>query len=99
MINTGPTEKTLQKLFPPGTALRGVKVENSLATADFNKAFAKKREGSYEEFMMVNSIVMTLTEFPEVKRVQILVEGKKVTTLNGHMDLIDPLTRNKTLLK
>ena len=40
LINTEPTEKTLQHLFPPGTALLGVHFENSLATADFTKPFA-----------------------------------------------------------
>lgn len=49
--------------------------------------------------MLVGSIVDTLTEFPEVKQVQILIEGKKVETLGGHMDLTQPLTRMNDLLK
>lgn len=48
--------------------------------------------------MLCYAITNTLTEFPEIKKVQILVEGKKVITLSGHMDLEDPLTRNKSLL-
>ena len=48
--------------------------------------------------MLCYAITNTLTEFKEIKRVQILVEGKKVITLSGHMDIEDPLERNKTLL-
>ena len=54
--------------------------------------------GSYDEMMLCYAITNTLTEFPEIKRVQILIEGKKVITLSGHMDIEDPLTRNTTLL-
>lgn len=99
LVNTEPTSKTTQNLFPAGTKVLGVKVKDGIAYADFNKAFAKKGEGSYNELMMVNAIVATLTEVPGVKKVQILVEGNKITTLNGHLDLEDPLTRNQTLLK
>ena len=48
--------------------------------------------------MLCYAITNTLTEFPEIKRVQILIEGKKVTSISGHMDLEDPLIRNKDFL-
>ncbi len=99
LVNTEPTAKTAQNLFPPGTKVKGVTVKNGIAYADFNQAFAKKGQGSYSELMMVNAIVATLTELPEVKKVQIMVEGQKITTLNGHLDLEDPLTRNESFLK
>ena len=49
--------------------------------------------------MLVGSIVDTLTEFSEVKKVQILVEGKAVDTIAGHMDTEKPLSRMTGLLK
>lgn len=98
LLNTAPTSKTLQNLFPAGTKLRGVTVKNGIAYVDFNQAFAKKVPGSYTQLMMVNAVVATLTENPEVKKVQFLVEGKKLTVL-GQLDMADPLTRNQTLLK
>ena len=48
--------------------------------------------------MMVNAVVCTLTEFPEIKKVKFLVEGKEIDTISGHMDLLDPLTRNPDVL-
>ena len=78
---------------------RSLKIEqDGTAYADFTRELAKKGQGSYGEMMLCYAITNTLTEFPEIKRVQILIEGKKVITLSGHMDTEDPLTRNTTLL-
>ena len=54
--------------------------------------------GSTGEEMLIGSIVNTLTDFPEVQKVQILIEGASVETLSGHMDLSEPLTRMTELL-
>ena len=72
--------------------------QDGTAYADFTRELAKKGQGSYGEMMLCYAITNTLTEFPEIKRVQILIEGKKAITLSGHMDIEDPLTRNTTLL-
>ncbi len=37
--------------------------------------------------LLVAEIVNTLTEFSEIQTVQILVTGKKVNTISGHMDI------------
>ena len=85
--------------MPIGTKVLSLKIDkNGTAYADFSKELAKKGQGSYGEMMLCYAITNTLTEFKEIKRVQILVEGKKVITLSGHMDVEDPLERNKTLL-
>jgi Sporulation and spore germination. len=42
---------------------------------------------------MVYSIVNTLAEFPNIKRVRILLEGQPVETLGGHIavnELLEP---------
>lgn len=49
--------------------------------------------------MMVNAVVCTLTEIPEIKKVKFLVDGKDIDTISGHMDLTEPLTRNPDVLK
>ncbi len=98
LINTDPVSKQLTNLFPPGTQVISVKVSNDLATVDFNQNFASRGQGSFNERMMVNAVVCTLTEFPEIKKVKFLVEGKEIDTISGHMDLLDPLTRNPDVL-
>ena len=99
LIHTDPVSKQLTNLFPPGTDVHSVKVQGDTATADFNQNFASRGQGSYTERMMVNAVVCTLTEFPEIKKVKFLVDGKEIDTISGHMDLLDPLTRNPDVLK
>lgn len=98
LCSTKPQKAIYDDVIPIGTKVLSLKIENGLATADFSKELAKKGQGSYEEMMVVYAIVNTLTEFPEIKRVQILVEGQKRIMLGSHMDIEDPLTRNTTLL-
>lgn len=96
----GTTQKGQTNIIPKQTKLRSVKVENGTATVDFTGDLRKNFVGgSTGETMLVGSIVDTLTEFPEVKKVQILIDGKKVESLGGHMDLSQPLTRMTDLLK
>ena len=99
LIHTDPVSKQLMNLFPPGTDVHSVKVSGDTATVDFNQNFASRGQGSYNERMMVNTVVCTLTEFPEIKKVKFLVDGKEIDTISGHMDLLDPLTRNPDVLK
>ena len=96
----GTTEKGQTNIIPKQAKLRSVKVANGTATVDFTGDLRKNFVGgSTGETMLVGSIVDTLTEFPEVKKVQILIDGKKVESLGGHMDLSQPLTRMTDLLK
>ena len=98
LVATKPGDAKYNDVVPIGTKVLGLKVENGTAFADFSKELIKKGQGSYEEMMLCYAIVNTLTEFPEVKRVQILIEGKKVVSLGGHIDVEEPLTRNTSLL-
>ncbi len=99
LVTTKPQDAKMDDVVPIGTKVLSLKIDkDGTAYADFSKELAKKGQGSYGEMMLCYAITNTLTEFKEIKRVQILVEGKKVITLSGHMDIEDPLTRNKTLL-
>ena len=56
---------------------------------------AKHPGGSLNEIFTVYSIVNALTvNLPAVTRVQILVDGKEVDTLAGHVDLRHPLAKS-----
>jgi len=95
----GTKEKNQSVIIPKQAKLRGVKLEGGVARVDFSQDLVKHFVGgSTGEEMLVGSIVNTLTEFPEVKQVQILIEGSPVETIAGHMDLSTPLERMKDLL-
>ena len=51
--------------------------------------------GSLDEMLTIYSIVNALAmNLPAVTSVQVLVDGKEVDTLAGHVDLRRPLTKN-----
>jgi hypothetical protein len=97
----GPTDPLLRKTLPPEAKLLSVEVANGVAYVNFSKELQTKHwGGSAGEIMTVWSLAMSLTqaEPPDsaspISKVQILVEGKTVETLAGHLDLSRPLTRD-----
>ena len=96
---SGTKAKGVITIIPKKTKLKSVAVKDGIATVDFSEDLVKNfAGGSTGEEMLVGSIVNTLTEFPEVKSVQILLEGKKVDSLAGHLDTSKPLKRMTELL-
>lgn len=83
--------------LPAATKVLGLNIKDGIASVNFSKEFLTKGQGEYKQTMVVYGVVNTLTEFPSVKKVQFLVEGKKVEVL-GQMDLATPLERNKSYL-
>lgn len=97
---TGTKEKGQTNVFPKKAKLRSIVVKDGIATVDFSKELQTNFSGgSTGEEMLIGSIVNTLTDFPEVQKVSILIDGSAVETLSGHMDLSEPLTRMTELLK
>ena len=100
LVGAKPQNTKFEDVIPHGTRVLSFSITpEGTALANFSKEIVKNGQGSYNEVMMTGAIVNTLTEFPEVKQVQILVEGKKVITLGGHLDVEDPLIRNESLLQ
>ena len=81
-----------QSPLPDGTRAISVKFgADGVATADFNAALKDNFKGGDEkEALMLNAILATVGQFPDVKKVQILVEGQKVA-IGGTQDTTEPL--------
>lgn len=95
----GTSEKGQNTILPRQVKLRSVKVQDGVARVDFSGDIVKHFiGGSTGEEMLVASVVNTLTEFPEVTAVQILIDGHTVETLAGHMDLTAPIKRMDSVL-
>lgn len=95
----GTKEKGQTNIIPRQTKLRSVSVSGDTAYVDFSRDLVRHfTGGSTGEEMLVGSVVNTMTGFSEIRKVQILIEGEKVETLAGHMDLSVPLTRMNHLL-
>ena len=94
-----PVTEPLVSAVPPGTTLRAVYVtDDGRAFVDFSRELvAGHSGGTTDELLTVYTIVDSLTaNLPAVMSVQVLVEGKQVETLAGHVDLRRPLEKNLT---
>jgi spore germination protein GerM len=91
-----PTAEPLLSAVPSGTKLRAVFIANGDAYVDVSgDMISALPGGSLNELLTVYTIVGALTaNLPAVNAVQILVDGKEVDTLTGHVDLRQPLARN-----
>jgi germination protein M len=100
LLITGTKDPALVPVVPTGTKLRNISVKDHIAYVDFNDSLVKNnRGGSASEILLVGSIVNTLTEFHDIQKVQIMVEGKKIDTISGHMDIGEPLSRSEKIIK
>ena len=87
--------------LPAGTRVLEVFVTaRGVAYVDLSKEAATPAgRGSDDELNTVYSLVNSLTSnFPAVKRVQIVIEDRQVATLAGHVDLTRPLAADMTYL-
>ena len=94
-----PIDKPLLQAIPADTKLRTLFItDTGDAYVDFSPELSSKHPGgSLSELLTVYAIVDTLTvNLPAIVRVQILVDGKEVDTLAGHVDLRRPLMKNLT---
>ncbi len=88
---------SLASAVPDGTTLRAIFVTpQGDAFVDLSREVSMGHPGgSLEELFTVYAIVNALTmNVPDITAVQILVEGREVDTLAGHVDLRHPLGRN-----
>jgi germination protein M len=95
---SGPTSQEvnmgLLSMIPPDTRLQNVAVRGDIAYIDFSESFRFNTHGREGLDTQLKQIVFAATEFPTVKKVQILIEGKKVQYLGPEGIRIDaPLGR------
>lgn len=89
MVAGNETEKRiaqsgLRGLLPEGTEIRGMSIKDGLCRVDFSKNILNT--SSYEgEENMISAITYTLTEFPAIDKVELLVDGQALSSLtNGY---------------
>jgi spore germination protein GerM len=96
-----PASDPLVSAIPVSTVLRALFVTpQGLAFVDLSAEVASGHPGgSTNELLTIYTIVHALTlNLPAVTAVQVLVDGKEVDTLAGHVDLRRPLSKNLALL-
>jgi germination protein M len=96
----GSTTGLMPTLPPEAQVLEAFVSARGIAYVDFSPGIRQAAVGgSQAELVAVYSIVNSVAaNFPAVKKVQILIEDKPVTTLSGHVDLSRPLGPDMTFL-
>ncbi len=89
----GPLTKGTRTM-PLQTRLRGVLFDKGLLTIDFSPDLQKYHPGgSASEILTVYSVVNTLTlNVSEIKQVALLIDGKKIDSIAGHIDCRQPIS-------
>jgi spore germination protein GerM len=92
----------LVSAVPPGTELRALFItDRGEAYVDLSReASFAHAGGTLAELLTVYTIVNALTvNLPAVNSVQLLIEGREVPTLAGHVDVRQPLAENLALVQ
>jgi hypothetical protein len=78
----------LVNTFPAGVSLKDIKVVDSeIAVVNFSKSLTKLHQGgSTAEMATIYSLTNSITQnVPAIKKVKILVEGKELSSIKGHI--------------
>jgi hypothetical protein len=88
LTSVGRAKASLQELIagPKGDALRTISAE-----VNIRELFIDNQGTAYVDFGEASIMQTLVANVPEIKRVQILIEGREVETLAGHVDLRRPL--------
>lgn len=96
MVKGGPVESMLPSGFsavlPEGTEVKGLVIKNGVATIDFSKAF--KTYPPQDEKKILDAITRAMTEFENVKSVEIWINGTPLTEMPVASTPITQLDRN-----
>jgi spore germination protein GerM len=96
----GSKEKKVNT-FPAGVSVLDVKIDGAgVAYVNFTGNLIKLHPGSSStEMASINSLTSSLTQnVPEIKKVKILVEGKELTSIKGHISTSKAFLPNPDLL-
>lgn len=91
----------LVNTFPQKTVLQNIKIEDGKrAVVSFNKNLIRNHpRGSTSEMATIYSLTNTVTaNIPSIKDVRLLVEGKEIESIGGHIDTRHPFIPNKELI-
>lgn len=96
---SGTDDEKLNQALNKATSLLSVDTYGDLCFVNFKADFLDKNSGSEEkEKLAVYSVVNSLTELENIKRVQFLMDGKKVEKF-GELDINSPFGRNSSAIE
>ncbi|MBM7865269.1 hypothetical protein GTO89_00615 [Heliobacterium gestii] len=89
-LKEGPKNTSLMTLIPPQTRLLGVAVKDTQLDVNLSREIRQGNLGSTGEALLIGSLVNSFTSLGYA-RVQLTVDGQKIESLAGHMEIALPL--------
>lgn len=102
LLASGPESADLAPVIPSQARLLGVRrIDPETLELDFNRELVDYHPGgSSSELLSVHALTNAIASYmPEFKRFVFLVEGQKVESLKGHVDLSRALPLNPNWVK
>ncbi len=96
----GPRTKGFVAIMPPETKIRGdVKTEDKVCYVNLSSDFASKTNATGDLLLYyLYGVVNSLTELPDVDKVQFLIESEKIENYKGTLDLSKPIERDERFI-
>lgn len=92
--------KGVSSPLPNGAILLSAEVKDNTAYLNFSKELKDNFSGgSTTEMLVVYGIVNTACSVKGIEKVQILVEGKVIDSLGGHLEIAQPIEPDTTLVR
>jgi spore germination protein GerM len=94
-----PDSPDLSPAIPAGAKLLSVRREGDILVLDVSNEFTQPEfwQGSDVAHLRLQALVHTLTSLPQIRAVQILVNGQIPEALGGHEELSEPIEPDPTL--
>lgn len=95
LFSATPRDADYRNLWPADSKVNSVRIDGDVAVVDL--APGKLNVGAEAEARAIDQVVWTATAAnPDIKQIKILINGREVESLAGHMDLTQPFTRGLT---
>ena len=106
----GPKSVEHYPTLPSDTGVLGVTISEDIATVDLGERvltnLSEIPHGSETELLAIYSIVNTLTEFEEIEKVKLIIEGKDEGEIDGifiqdfwgHVGIYETFSRDESLI-
>lgn len=100
MLTERPQDSSYTSMWPKGTRVLGVRKDGTTLVVDLSREAEALSVGAAFEGATLQQLVWTATAAdPTAKAVQLLVEGRKVESLAGHVDSSEPMSRGQAAVE
>lgn len=98
-LQKGPDSTGTGSIIPDGTRLLSVETKDGICYLNLSPEFVDNNPGGTAfEGVLINSIVNSLTELPQIKKVQFLINGEK-REVYTHVVFDEPFERNESFIR